>query len=703
MFATPMGKAATLALAAATLLASSRAADAALWHRPAVQERAAAAEARTAREVVESLQAALLEAMRGGAELGYAGRLTVIAPAAERAHSAEALARLVLHSNWQALTEDQRSRFVDALSRLTTSAYAARFDSYDGQRFEVVQEREVRDGVALVRTRLHKADGGTVSLDYLLRRFESGWRIVNIIADGVSEVSVKRAEYDAIIAREGFDALLADIERQIADYEAGRGDEDPREVREQPAQSKGLASHGQAQHQDELDPGRGGHAPRQAGHPQARPERPEEQALERQERHRHGDGRAHPSADVPGARQQLVQAQRHDRDADGRGGGDGQPQALGVEAPVDQREPVEHHPHRRLGQRREQQARRRRQRRDHAKAARQRRTEGVRIPRRQAREARVPGQRGADREQPDRERKEQVGVEPGGLAAGRQLVQHPGRDDVDELAAAGGDRERRHQQQHARQRRMPREAHARPQAAANQRGQLHEELDRPARRERDRQRQRRAGVEQHPADRDEVQRDRRPGRGQEALLGVQDPHRPGRQADRPQEREHGLEEPDREVAVDAALAAQQQVDDPRGRRDRGEQQEAVREDQQRQQRARQAPPRGVVLAGVDGHEAVGQRPFREQFAEQVGHPQRHRERVGHGAVEQLVQQRGAQQAGDPASEGPAHQHRGASTGRAIGLAAPHPPQPAQASPPSCGAIGLRGAARGGHAGARPFA
>jgi len=233
MFATPMGRAATGALAAAALLAASCAAEAAHGHRSAasqdasVRERAHAAEARTAREVVESLQSALLEAMRGGAELGYAGRLAVVTPAADRAHSAEALARLVLHSNWQPLTEDQRSRFVDALSRLTASAYAARFDSYDGQRFEVVQEREVRDGVALVRTRVHKADGGTVSLDYLLRRFESGWRIVNIIADGVSEVSVKRAEYDAIIAREGFDALLADIERQIADYEAGRGDGDP--------------------------------------------------------------------------------------------------------------------------------------------------------------------------------------------------------------------------------------------------------------------------------------------------------------------------------------------------------------------------------------------------------------------------------------------------------------------------------------------
>lgn len=174
------------------------------------------------KQVLETLQGVLLQAMRGGEDLGFSGRRRLIEPVAGKAHSAASLARLVLHANWDSLSEADQGRFVDALGRLTIAAYAARFDSYNGQRFEIVQEREMRDGVTLVRTRLIKADGKGVALDYFLRRFDAGWRIVNIVADGVSEVAVKRAEYDAIIAKDGFNALLDEIERQIADFEAGK-------------------------------------------------------------------------------------------------------------------------------------------------------------------------------------------------------------------------------------------------------------------------------------------------------------------------------------------------------------------------------------------------------------------------------------------------------------------------------------------------
>lgn len=178
----------------------------------------------TPRQILENLQDVLLQAMRRGEELGFSGRRNLIEPTAVKAHSVSSLARLVLHAHWDALSEADQGRFVDALGRLTVAAYAARFDSYNGQRFEILHEREMRDGVMLVRTRLVKSDGKGVALDYFLRRFEAGWRIVNIVADGVSEVAVKRAEYDAIIAKDGFDGLLEVIERQIADFEAGRDD-----------------------------------------------------------------------------------------------------------------------------------------------------------------------------------------------------------------------------------------------------------------------------------------------------------------------------------------------------------------------------------------------------------------------------------------------------------------------------------------------
>jgi phospholipid transport system substrate-binding protein len=48
----------------------------------------------------------------------------------------------------------------------------------------------------------------------LLQQDETGWRIVNIIADGVSDLALKRAEYQRVFASGGLDGLLAELNAQ---------------------------------------------------------------------------------------------------------------------------------------------------------------------------------------------------------------------------------------------------------------------------------------------------------------------------------------------------------------------------------------------------------------------------------------------------------------------------------------------------------
>ena len=47
------------------------------------------------------------------------------------------------------------------------------------------------------------------------------WRIVNIIVNGVSDLALKRAEYNSLLEREGFQALIAKLEEQIRGYAEG--------------------------------------------------------------------------------------------------------------------------------------------------------------------------------------------------------------------------------------------------------------------------------------------------------------------------------------------------------------------------------------------------------------------------------------------------------------------------------------------------
>jgi len=173
---------------------------------------------RSATEVVEKLHAALLSAMKDGDKIGYQGRFDQLAPVIKSSFDMPFISRTVLGKHWESLKDEQRSRFVEAFSRQSIATYAANFDSYSGERFKMTPEKKVEGGRILVQSQLIKSDGGQVQLDYLLHRAGGQWRIINIIAEGVSDLALKRADYSAFLKSKGFEALLQKLNEKINQY-----------------------------------------------------------------------------------------------------------------------------------------------------------------------------------------------------------------------------------------------------------------------------------------------------------------------------------------------------------------------------------------------------------------------------------------------------------------------------------------------------
>ena len=53
--------------------------------------------------------------------------------------------------------------------------------------------------------------------NYLLRVNNGNWLILNVIAQGVSDLALKRADYAAVIKAEGFDALIDRINKKVTE------------------------------------------------------------------------------------------------------------------------------------------------------------------------------------------------------------------------------------------------------------------------------------------------------------------------------------------------------------------------------------------------------------------------------------------------------------------------------------------------------
>jgi phospholipid transport system substrate-binding protein len=66
-----------------------------------------------------------------------------------------------------------------------------------------------------VRSRIIKADGEPVKVDYAMRRAGDGWLISDIYLDSaISEVATRRSEFATILRNEGFDGLIAALNRK---------------------------------------------------------------------------------------------------------------------------------------------------------------------------------------------------------------------------------------------------------------------------------------------------------------------------------------------------------------------------------------------------------------------------------------------------------------------------------------------------------
>ncbi|MSP87635.1 MAG: hopanoid biosynthesis protein HpnM [Alphaproteobacteria bacterium] len=182
---------------------------------------AGSAAAGPARDTVDGFYQALLGIMKEAGPLGFDGRYRRIDPAVRSAFNLARMARYAVGPSWPELAPADQERIVDAFSRLTATTYAARFDGFSGERFEIAGERPTQDNGIIVDTRLIKANGEAVTLNYLLREIGGSWRILDIHLSGsISELAVRRSEFGAVLKRDGSDGLVRSLERRIAELAA---------------------------------------------------------------------------------------------------------------------------------------------------------------------------------------------------------------------------------------------------------------------------------------------------------------------------------------------------------------------------------------------------------------------------------------------------------------------------------------------------
>jgi phospholipid transport system substrate-binding protein len=168
----------------------------------------ASAQANSATEVIDKLDATLVEVMRNASALGFTGRAEKLRPVLKQSYDIEMMGRTAVGRAWDSATAEQQASLVELFERFTVANYASRFKDYDGQKFEILGERDAPQG-KIVSTRIVRLEKAPVRIDYIMRQRGETFRVVDVFLDSaISEVATRRSEFTSIISRSGFGGLL---------------------------------------------------------------------------------------------------------------------------------------------------------------------------------------------------------------------------------------------------------------------------------------------------------------------------------------------------------------------------------------------------------------------------------------------------------------------------------------------------------------
>ncbi|MHB1778077.1 MAG: ABC transporter substrate-binding protein, partial [Acidimicrobiales bacterium] len=116
---------------------------------------------------------------------------------------------------WSRLSTREQHVLERTLRRYTVATYAGRFDGYSGEHFVIKRSAPLSPGIRVVYTVFQEQSGKVHDLDYLLRPAGHRWRVINVVADGVSDLSIKRTEFAHVMKTGGFSALIARLKAHI--------------------------------------------------------------------------------------------------------------------------------------------------------------------------------------------------------------------------------------------------------------------------------------------------------------------------------------------------------------------------------------------------------------------------------------------------------------------------------------------------------
>jgi phospholipid transport system substrate-binding protein len=129
------------------------------------------------------------------------------------------IGRFVLGRYWRRADAAQRSDFLDAFEDMMLYRFLPLFSEFSSERFDVGPARPYKNNpdFVSVESKLRQENGEPIHVNWRVRKHGDGYKIVDIVAEGISIAVTLRSEYVSVLKRNGGDVdALTQVLREIA-------------------------------------------------------------------------------------------------------------------------------------------------------------------------------------------------------------------------------------------------------------------------------------------------------------------------------------------------------------------------------------------------------------------------------------------------------------------------------------------------------
>ena len=123
-----------------------------------------------------------------------------------------------LARQWRKRSPEEKKEFVDVFSHLLEDSYLSKIEAYSDEKIVYPTERK-EEKYAEVKSKIVSKSGRDIAIDYRLHKTPEGWRVYDVVIEGVSLVANYRRQFKRLIRRSSYKDLLARMKTKRGEFE----------------------------------------------------------------------------------------------------------------------------------------------------------------------------------------------------------------------------------------------------------------------------------------------------------------------------------------------------------------------------------------------------------------------------------------------------------------------------------------------------